>query len=213
MLSALMPTKGRVSLAKRAIESIKDTAWGPIEVILGVDESEFQDYCACKVPLFAYPDGHGGSWKMHRLAKQASGEAMMCFHDDMVAVTQGWDRRFRELLREDPYRVLYFKDDPKRHRGLTEPVVSRKWWELGGFYPDFFHHYGGDTFGVHIAEMLGKLVFVQDVVLEHRHFKNGSAPYDDTYKARDVPHKINSHLVQKAQRQAMDRIKNARNAV
>jgi len=179
-----MPTKGRVQLAKRAVESALEKATGEVEVILGVDESEVDKYQHLGVRMVALPDGHGGSWKVNRLAPYATGEAMMCGHDDLIWRTQGWDERLLALLAEDPLQVLYCRDSQKAHNGLCEPIVSRQWYELGGFYPPHFHHFLGDVWVTGIAKNLGKLRFVEDVVIEHCHFKTGSGAYDATYRAR-----------------------------
>jgi len=182
-----MPTRGRLRLAKRAIESIRDTSAGKVEIILGVDEPEAGLYASLGVPMVVFEVGHGGSWKTNQLAPHAAGDAMMCGHDDLIWRTPGWDRKFLDLLAEEPLQVLYFKDDPVRHRGLVEPVVSRKWYELGGFYPAHFHHFLGDEWVKSIAEDVGRLRYVPSVVIEHCHPKHNKGEQDETYLLR-CPH-------------------------
>ena len=181
MFSLLIPTKGRVSLCKRCVDSAKATATGEVEYLLGVDENEAEAYQELGLPMLTFPEGHGGSWKVNRMQAYAKGYGMMFCGDDNIFRTVGWDKRLLDLLHEDPFRALYHKDDPKEHRGSCSVIVSRDWYEVAGYYPTYFEHFYGDTWLAFIAEKLGKLMFVDDVVIEHMHHKFGKSVKDSTY--------------------------------
>lgn len=101
--------------------------------------------------------------------------------DDVVPVTPGWDTRLVSLASRDG---LAYADDGlngERHAAhfvLGGDLVRATGWLL---LPGLDRLYG-DTAWNEIARARGVMRYAPDVLLEHRHFANGRAPMDETYR-------------------------------
>jgi len=107
--------------------------------------------------------------------------------DDVVPLTDAWDTRLIEVAGSDGMAVPAGGHDPNGapHFVLGGDLVrSMGWLCLPGLDRLYI-----DTVWQNIAETRGVLRRVPEVVLEHRHFSNGKALPDQTYrkhhKARD----------------------------
>ena len=101
-------------------------------------------------------------------------------NDDVVPETAGWDRALIALAARDGMAV------PAGGHGGTPHFVlgadlprSTGWLSLPGLDRIYI-----DTVWADIAGALGVLRHAPDVVLRHRHFSNGGALFDATYRKR-----------------------------
>jgi hypothetical protein len=116
--------------------------------------------------------------------------------DDMVPVTAGYDQRIiEEMDRHFPLRdgAIYFNDGyNKEHAGegfpvlCTLPIFGRHLWEEFGYV--YFPEYGSlysDTEQTDLLTAMRRLVFVDEMLIEHRHHAAGKAAHDAMYKFND----------------------------
>jgi glycosyl transferase/beta-hydroxylase protein BlmF len=186
MISILTPTRWRPQLAKRFADSVANTARGPYEMLFWVDDDDdtISDYenALGGMPNVEIMVGHETSvsraWNC--LAEHARGELLMMGNDDLVAVTPGWDRILNNASRKyftDGIYVLYCDDDFKHEDHCAFPVISRKWYETVGYFtPPYFRFGYNDTWLMDVAKMLGRLKYVPDAVVAHRHFTHPTDP-------------------------------------
>lgn len=172
MLSVLMPSRGRPQECKEAYQSALKTAKGDVEVLVYLDEDDPQrkNY---EVPHTVGPPLRCAQAN-RELLKGARGDLFYFGSDDQRWETPGWDLKFKELMPEDGLSVLYPRDVRGGQKGMN-PVWSRKFADLFGHYPDYFVHFGPDTWLIDIARRAGTLINVKDVLITHRKVK------DDTY--------------------------------
>lgn len=180
--SVLMPSYGRPELFRRAHKSVTRNAVGELEILVGLEEGDVP----YPVEGTVFKD-IGSARKCHELAKKATGDVLLMLSDDEVVLTPGWDQKLHEAFPPDGLAVLYTRDDPQKHRGSVRPVITRRWYEVAGFYPDLFYHFYADTWVTKIAEAVGRLIYVDDVLIEHMHFKFWKSEFDATYKRRGSP--------------------------
>ncbi|MFE7312365.1 aspartyl/asparaginyl beta-hydroxylase domain-containing protein [Streptomyces sp. NPDC057555] len=203
-LSLLCPTRNRVDNLNAFLRSVQRTAAAPgrIEALCYVDEDDpalprYRELfdrarrrygaigrCALHV---GPPIGVAAAW--NRLAEHADGDFLLMANDDQLYVDHGWDialdQRAGELaeLHGDAVLCLYFDAAQYPEGGCDFPIVSRSWYDtLGYFVPTIFQQWEVEQWVFDLARRLGRLYPVPGVFVEHRHYQDYKAPFDDTYQ-------------------------------
>ena len=166
-----MPSRGRPQECKQAYESALKTAKGEVEILVYLDEDDPQrsNYA---VPHTVGPPRRCAQAN-RELLKVARGDLFYFGSDDQNWETVGWDTRFAELMPEDGLSVLYPRDMESGQKGMN-PVWSRKFADLFGHYPDYFVHFGPDTWLIDIARRAGTLIHAKDVFIRHKRLKDAT---------------------------------------
>ena len=188
-ISVLCPTRERPELFARMIDSAFETGGQDFEVLCYVDEDDptREEYDRFNGRIVVGPsNGVGRAW--NRLAREAWGDLLMMANDDLVFRTDGWDARLAAAIDErgpsDGVFVAWADDGaPGCERRCAFPIVSRRWIEtLGQFVPECFNFLYHDTWVHDVGRLVDRLIYVADVVIEHRHFAFKKADYDATYR-------------------------------
>lgn len=164
-----MPSRGRPKECKEAYESCRRTAKGDVEILVYLDEDDpnRKNY---EVPHTVGPPLRCAQAN-RELLKVARGDLFYFGSDDQRWETKGWDLRFKELMPEDGLSVIYPRDMESGQKGMN-PCWSRKFGELFGHYPDYFVHFGPDTWLIDIARRAGTLIHANDVFIRHTRLKD-----------------------------------------
>lgn len=187
MFTVMIASRGRPEQTKKVVESIRETEKYRTQIILGLDDDDVK-YPDMDAEVMVFHDMMAGQ-KWYRMQSRATGEYLMCPGDDHFWMTEDWDEKLAAHFPEDKIAAVFNMDDPMVYRHSTNYCVHRKWHELVGFFPDHFKHFYVDTWVGTIAERIGRKIFAQDVVIDHRHRKYKKAPDDDTYRRRPVAEK------------------------
>ncbi|SES27076.1 Aspartyl/Asparaginyl beta-hydroxylase [Lentzea xinjiangensis] len=203
-LSLLCPTRNRVAGLAEFLRSVHRTAAAPgrVEVLCYVDDDdpalpEYRELFAharqrygalARCALHVGPSiGVAAAW--NHLAEQAEGDFLMMANDDQLYVDHGWDvaldRRVAELtaLHGDSVLCLYFDAAQYPGGGRDFPIVSRAWYEtLGYFVPTIFQQWEVEQWVFDLAERLERLFAVSGIFVEHRHYQDYKATFDQTYQ-------------------------------
>jgi hypothetical protein len=186
-ISLLCPTRERVAMAETYIRSAFTTATYPkrVELLLYVDNDdlELKNYQAMvekyatkrlKVYVIAGPPiSVSQSWT--HLAERSTGHYLAMGNDDLVYVTKGWDVRLEEEAAKYPDDIfcMWFNDGLKKETHCTFPIISRKWYNTVGYFsPGIFEFFFNDTWIMKIGEKIDRMHYVDDVIVEHRHFSS-----------------------------------------
>lgn len=203
MISIIIPSRGRPEKIKQALASIEATT-DDYEILLGLDVDDAGRYdVAALYSLcpsahgfydFEFPAGLGCSGKVNRLGMKAGGDWIMGAADDLIWHTKGWDRILDTHKPGDGIVCCYCKDDPDVHRGPIAsdgvpgiPIVTREFYDVAGFFPKHFFHFYGDTWSTDIARRVDRLVYVDEITIEHMHWRYGKGEFDETAKSRGTP--------------------------
>ena len=89
--------------------------------------------------------------------------------DDITWETPGWDEIFREKMPEHGLAVLY----PDMGDSCN-PCFTRKWVETVGLWPEYFKHFGPDTWYADIAKRAGTLIRVPEVRMKHERVRDAT---------------------------------------
>ena len=183
MISVLCPTRMRPGALKRSLDSLLETANGPLEFQLAVDNDDPTDYSqfgayspykgrVLHVERFGYAQLHD---YYNLLAERATGDWLLLWNDDALMATPGWDDIVRS---HEPKCVLspHTVHDPL----CTFPIVPRRFVETIGHFSLNAHC---DSWWQMIAERLGILVW-PDIRVDHRRADVTGENNDSVYSER-----------------------------
>ena len=83
---------------------------------------------------------------------------------------EGWDTRLDAEILKFPDRIycIWFNDGINGSGHCAFPIVSRRWYNtLGYFTPGIFDFLFNDTWIMAIAQLLGRVHYVDDVTVEY----------------------------------------------
>lgn len=196
-ISLLMPTRGRPALVERFFQSVVDTTsiLDQVEVILCVDDDDVESHALgdarVKFTRLIGPRAPMGVLNTKCL-KASSGDIIILVNDDMVFRTPGWDTTLIAVDASvaDKIYLAYGNDLLKKGDLCTFPILSRHTCDL--LIEPYPPEYRGAFIDVHLFDIFkrvkhagfDRIIYREDVVLEHLHFRAGKAVADATYTTR-----------------------------
>jgi len=196
VISMLMPTRGRPSLAERFIASVEahTLRLAQVEVIVYVDDDDSGSHQLgsdhVSVTRIIGPRMSMGEYNTACLAR-ARGDIIILANDDMVIRTPGWDERITQVDVEFADKIyLAYCNDYFKKRVCTFPILSRRTCEI--LVEPYPKAYMGGFIDTHLFDLFKRLQcagfdrirYLDDVVFEHLHFRTGKAVCDETYLRR-----------------------------
>ncbi|CCQ89792.1 hypothetical protein NITGR_170049 [Nitrospina gracilis 3/211] len=197
-ISVLMPTRHRPEQAARCIASLVETATHPeaLEVVVYVDDDDPESHALDRNDIAFHrivgPRLNLGALNSACL-QQATGDILGAVNDDVVVRTQGWDDRLRAIHARFPDGIYlaYPNDLFFGARMASFPFMARATCDaLGEPFPA---EYPGDFQDHHLLDLFqrlkhrghDRLVYLEDVEMEHLHVRFGNGEGDaDTYNGR-----------------------------
>lgn len=196
-ISLLLPTRGRRELVERFFQSVIAQSAHPelIEVVVCVDDDDLESHDITSneltIKLIIGPRQTMGAYNAMCL-QRATGEITIAVNDDMVIRTKGWDEKVRALDARYPDGVYlaYANDLFKGRKVCTFPILSREACAaLAEPYPEI---YRGAFIDVHLMDIFRRLerrgylrmVYAEDIIFEHVHYRVNPQILDATYRER-----------------------------
>jgi hypothetical protein len=142
VISVLIPSRGRCRFLERAVLSLRETARGPIEILVGLDDDDpFTKDVAVRNACVVVETprlGYGNLYQYFNLmAERSTGDWLVLWDDSSVMTTEGWDQMLYDL----PDSILV--GDLQNHFSpslCAFPAVRRNAYEALGYYsPDTPH--------------------------------------------------------------------------
>jgi len=189
-ISLLCPVRGRPDYVVNYLDSILLTAAARerIELLFYVDrddpclpqyESLFSERGKNAPPqtrldiVGIVGDRVGTPKAINCMAGQSTGRHLMIANDDLLFTTPGWDDAVDSAAAQFPDGIvnIYFNDGYFGEKLSCFPIVGRPWFEALGYYaPVVFDHCNVDLWIHRLGALLGRNIYLADVVVEHRHF-------------------------------------------
>lgn len=179
------PTRSRPDNLGRLIEAYRATgATTPVALLLDECDPALPSYLALTLPRgwdrrIGKRDGLSGIYnRFFAVAPRLEWYGLIA--DDVVPETEGWDRRLIETAGDDGMAVPSGGETTGGcpHFVLGGDLVrSMGWLSL----PDLDRLYIDTVWG-DIAKAKGVYRDCPEIMLRHRHFSNGLAPFDKTYR-------------------------------
>ncbi len=191
-ISLITPTRGRAEQLPRFWYSALDHSADPdnVEVSFYVDDDDGESQVAI--------NDLEGNWRLrvgertitsiawNEAWKNSTGEIFMMAADDLIFRSKGWDYVIRNKFLQIPDRIVlvFGKDGFAKHDGglATHGFVHKNWTDtVGTFCPPYFYHSKNDSWVTGVANKLGRLRFIPELLFEHMHPGFKKAPWDKTY--------------------------------
>lgn len=197
-LVVVIPSRGRPEQAARLAARIHDQGAidAPVPVVISVDYND--PYRQTYVDLASQMDfdvefpGHPSARANHVAAinrgvtwaiRAYRPRMVVKMDDDHWPVTYGWHRHYLAALdRLGGTGVVYGNDLFQGESLPTVPGISTNIiTELGWFAPPALGHLFCDNFWLELGRQSGRLAYLADTKIEHRHPNAGKAERDPTY--------------------------------
>ena len=196
-ISILIPTRGRAGKLQQLIENILSTSEERefVEICFYVDQDdddtaktlsnltfgEYKNSIKIRIgPKVIFSD----LW--NHLLPISTGDILMICGDDVEFKTKGWDSRIRKVFESfSKDKIGYVCVNDEIHRGAlgVHGFVHRNWVDVLEYItPNMFVYWWADNWVDDIAKMVNRRVYLDDVIVAHRHWSNHTAAYDKTYQ-------------------------------
>jgi len=196
-ISLIMPTRERPKWVERYFQSVLDHTSNleNIELVLYIDDDDSAsmdlDCDRFRVVKIIGPRLTMGAFNTICM-KKAEGDIIVLQNDDMVIRTKGWDEMLLKFhdQSEDGIYLAYPNDLSMKEKLSVAPILSRRTCELLG--DPFPEPYPGGFIDYHIFDIFIRLkrlgfdrfYFINDLIIEHLHYRIGKSEYDKTYENR-----------------------------
>lgn len=181
-LHVSMPTRGRPQQALDVLRKYRDLAGCPLTLEVVIDNDD-DSWTADTVDTAA---GMGvdvcGGFHKSKIEAVNSGlrlrewDVLVLASDDMVPVIEGWGKHVLARMNEHfPYLdgALHFNDGYAAERLITLPVMGRRLYDQFGYvYFPGYQSFFCDNEQSAVLSKLGKVVYLPEVIIEHRHPAN-----------------------------------------
>ncbi|MDA8191108.1 MAG: glycosyltransferase family A protein [Gammaproteobacteria bacterium] len=197
-ISVLIPTRGRVSKLRRALDSLRDNADDPsiIELVLRVDFDDklTQTFLRQRQEMFIVgprEKGYASLPKfMNQCASISTGDVIMMFNDDAIVETSGWDTKLLSCANDYPDGVFNIGVDTGLNANLFPfSIVSRRIFKKLGFINDERLMFS-DIFLLDVFETFNRAIRLRGVKMTH-----DWAGFDATDETRKSAHVLENEIV------------------
>jgi hypothetical protein len=196
-LLTIVPTRNRVENALGLLDtfykmSVENSSG--LLFVVGTEDPALEKYKQ-KIPknhLLIFPDrGLVKALNYASVLYVKEYEAIGFMGDDHRPRTPGWDRSYLESLRELGSGYVYGNDLLMGERIPTQVAISSPIIETLGFFgPPGFTHLCVDLTWKDMGVGLGRIKYLDDVIVEHMHPANGKAENDSGYKFVNSPEMV-----------------------
>ena len=133
------------------------------------------------------------------LITAASGDYFFWSGDDVIFLTQGWDEELRNGIKSFSSKlgVVHVNDMATSYpqKYATIGMVHRIWVDVFGYiFTPHLRDNGVDFWISNVANQTGRRLYLGDVKVEHRQYRQGKVTIDQTYIDRLDDHKTYSPL-------------------
>lgn len=193
MISVVCPTRGRPENVRRMWESATATATGDIEACFYLDDddpvgsAQFDDLPGTVNFVVAPRCLLATAW--NEAAKLAHGDILMPAGDDLIFRTVGWDKAVADAMPADGIGFVYGRDGYQDENLGTHGFITTRWVKaVGYFLPPYFAADYTDLWLHEVAGMIGRRIYLPDVLIEHMHPVCGKGEWDQTHHERLARH-------------------------
>lgn len=191
-ISVLVPTRNRPDNVRRLLDSAYRTSALPPEFAFYVDTDDPTTHLTMAVGAeygarFILGSRIVLSEMWNELAKIATHDIFMHCGDDIIFRSHHWDQRVVNEFDQHPDKLILVHGDDgyQRERLATHGFYHREWVNvLGRLVPPYFSSDYNDLWNTEVADMVGRRVYLPDVLTEHMHPSAGKGELDQTHLER-----------------------------
>lgn len=188
MISLLLPSRNRPDNITRLWNSVLETATGPVEMVIRLDDDDTSAYPEAEGIKYLYGPRDVLSKYWNECYEHARGPIYMHCGDDIIFRTHGWDNTVKQAFTDDNIWFVHGDDGIHNAAFGTHGFIHKNWVDaVGYFVPPYFSSDYNDTWLNDVANMIGRRKHVP-IFTEHMHFVNGKGPLDQTHQERLTRH-------------------------
>lgn len=195
-----MPTRNRPRQALEVLEKYREMAIGEVTIEVVIDEddetcnnTQFHQRLA-ELDCYVTVGRHKTKIEACNAGRMDDWAILLLASDDMVPIVRGYDQRIITAMEQHfPLRdgALCFNDGynkdhvrPGEPVTCTLPIIGRHLYEMTGrrVYHSEYRSIYCDTDQTYLFTKMERLAFVDEVIIEHRHFANFKARFDELYE-------------------------------
>lgn len=203
IISILCPTRNRPDQLRAMIDSATKMSLKPelLEFCIYIDlddDSYGRETFANNVNIIRGPRMWLSSM-FNTLTTIASGEYFLWLGDDSVFLTRNWDEQLRNGIKSfsSNLGVVHVNDMATSYpqKYATIGMVHRAWVEVFGYiFTPHLRDNGIDFWISNVANQVSRRLYLGEVKVEHRQYRQGKVTIDQTYIDRLDDHKTYSPL-------------------
>ncbi|HKW48705.1 MAG TPA: glycosyltransferase family A protein, partial [Gemmatimonadaceae bacterium] len=191
-----LPTRDRPNQALAVVEKYRAMAGCAITIEVIVD---FNDLTMLRAEILQRLDAlecivtvgnHQNKIEACNGGEVRDWDILMLASDDMVPVVDGYAVRVIEAMHEHwPHLdgAIFFNDGKQRKELCTLPILGRRLYDQFGFvYAPQYESLFCDREQTELLTAMGRLTYVNEVLIEHRHHVWGRAEIDALYRRNDA---------------------------
>ena len=197
MISFCCPSRGRPQLAKRLVDTARETQKGNTEFLFYLNDDDekleqYKDLLDEKHYTIGPNQSTCYSWNL--MAEKANNDIVMLMGDDVQVETQGWDQLIADEFLRYEDRILMVVPSDGRPRNNADNLgsevrlwddsplpaahfaVHKNWTNtLGYLAPPSFWHWHVDTYTQKVARKLNRCLFLPTVTFKTKKIINDNA--------------------------------------
>ena len=196
MISFCCPSRGRPELAKRLVDTARQTQKGDTEFLFYLNDDdqrleEYKDLLDEKHYTIGPNQSTCYSWNL--MAEKATNDIVMLMGDDVQVDTKHWDQLIYDEFNRYDDKILMVVPSDGRSKGnknlSTKPTlwpdkslpaphfaVHKNWVHtLGYLAPPFFWHWHVDTYTQKVARKLGRCLYLPTVTFKAKKIMTDNA--------------------------------------
>jgi hypothetical protein len=190
------PTRARPVQAIEVLQQYRQLAGCAIDIEVVVDEDDETTLAVEMLQRFAALGCVVTTGSHHSKIEACNGgrvsdwDVLMLASDDMVPVADGWAVRvLEEMDRAWPHLdgAIFFDDGYQKSKLCTLPIFGRHLYnQFGYIYAPDYKSLFCDREQTDVLNTLGRLKYVDDKIIEHRHHIWNRAEKDELYQRNDA---------------------------
>lgn len=210
-----MPTRGRPRQALDALAKYRAMAGWPIQIEAVIDEDDATmlaspvlqrlNALGCVITV----GRHGSKVAAVNGGRLHEWDILVLASDDMIPVVDGYAKRIVEAMTANwPHLdgALHFDDGYQRANCYTLPIIGRRLYEQydACIYHPAYKSLWCDVEQTETLKAAGRLTYIDDCIIEHRHPAAGKASKDALYERNDALWTADEETFRARQRRGFD---------
>lgn len=186
-LIIFVPTRGRPDSAMSLQVTFEELCTAKTQVVFVLDADDSSNYPTNLNKIVVNTTRRGMTQALNLAFRRFRDEGRLGFAvgfmgDDHRPRSRAWDSRYLEELERMGTGFVYGNDLFQGERIPTQIAMTTNIpLKLGGMVPDELHHLYVDDYWKAIGTGIGRISYLDDVVVEHLHYLNGKVTPDEGY--------------------------------
>lgn len=184
-LAVLCPSRHRPHLLQPLVENLRDTAPDAALYFAVCDDESLRALNDAGVTVWMTPEGWSMVQRLQFLYDNTTEPYVYGAQDDSSFPRGWWQPALARAVETDGVVVLGDSHNPNGTTALVSrryiDTIGGAWGQPGRVLHDGYVHNYAETELFDVAAAHGRLTFLPDIVVEHRHHSYGLAANDDTY--------------------------------